>query len=49
MTVYLAAGFIRYYRGNHLVLINRDATGQDELADLVIHGSIGEILGKIRV
>ena len=49
LTVYPAAGFIRYYRGNHLVLINRDATGQDELADLVIHGSIGEILGKIRV
>lgn len=49
LTVYPAAGFIRYYQGEHLVLINRDATAQDELADLVIHGSIGEILGKIKV
>lgn len=46
LTVYPAAGLIRYYRGNRLVLINRDATPYDDYADLVFHDSLGEIFGK---
>jgi NAD-dependent deacetylase len=49
LTVYPAAGFIRYFRGNNLVLINLSETPTDKYADLVIHGKIGEILGKIKI
>ena len=47
LTVYPAAGLIDYYRGNRLVLINRDATPYDRHADLVFHESLGEIFGKL--
>ena len=49
LTVYPAAGFIRYFQGNTIVLINRDETPFDTQADLVFHESVGELLGKIRV
>ncbi len=49
LTVYPAAGFINAYRGNKLVLINRDPTESDGIADLVIHDSIGKVLGQIKV
>ena len=49
LVVYPAAGLINYYRGNKLVLINRDATPYDREADLVIHESIGKVLGGITV
>lgn len=49
LTVYPAAGFIRYYRGNRLVLINRDETPYDHEADLIIRDPIGEVLGNIEV
>ena len=47
LTVYPAAGLIDYYRGNRLVLINRDATPYDSRADLVIHDSLGNIFSKL--
>ena len=47
LAVYPAAGLIRFYQGNRLVVINRDPTPQDDRADLVIHGKIGEILGQL--
>lgn len=46
LVVYPAAGLIRYYRGGRLVLINRDRTDYDRLAELVFHTSIGETLQK---
>ena len=48
LTVYPAAGLLRYFRGAHLVLINRDATPMDTRADLVIHEKVGEVLGRLR-
>ncbi len=48
LTVYPAAGFLRYYRGNRLVLINRDPTPYDDRADLVFHESLGKVLGELR-
>ena len=48
LTVYPAAGLLRYFRGRHLVLINRDATPVDGQADLVIHDRVGEVLGALR-
>lgn len=47
LTVYPAAGLIHYYRGNRLVLINRDATPYDDQADLVFHESLGNIFSKL--
>lgn len=47
LTVYPAAGLLRYYRGNRMVLINRDATPYDDEADLVFHQSLGEVFSKL--
>ncbi len=47
LTVYPAAGLIRYYRGHRLVLINRDATPYDSEADLVVRTPIGETFAKL--
>lgn len=47
LTVYPAAGLINYYRGNRLVLINRDETPYDSQADLVFHESLGEIFSRL--
>lgn len=47
LIVYPAAGLIRYFRGKHLVLINKTATPADESADLVIHDAIGEVFAQV--
>ena len=47
LTVYPAAGLINYYRGNRLVLINRDETPYDHMADLVFHESLGNIFSQL--
>lgn len=47
LTVYPAAGLIRYYPGNRLVLINRDETPYDSYADLVFHENLGTIFEKL--
>lgn len=49
LTVYPAAGFVQYFGGNSLVLINRDPTPMDKNADLVFHEKVGELLDKIKV
>ncbi len=47
LTVYPAAGLIRYYRGRRLVLINRDETPCDDLADLVLHTRLGDVFSQL--
>lgn len=47
LNVYPAAGLLSYYKGDRLVLVNRDPTPQDYRADLVIRGMIGEVFSKI--
>lgn len=47
LNVYPAAGFLRYFHGEHLVIINRDATPADRLAELIIRDKIGEALSQI--
>ena len=44
LTVYPAAGLIRYYGGNRLVLINRDETPYDGYANLIFREPIGQVL-----
>ncbi len=47
LTVYPAAGLVRYFHGNHLVLINRDSTPMDRQCDLVIRAKVGEVLSSL--
>ena len=47
LTVYPAAGLINYYRGNRLVLVNRDTTAYDNMADLVFHQSLGDVFSLL--
>lgn len=48
LTVYPAAGFIRYYRGNRLVLLNKSETPYDSQADIVIHEDIGLVIEALK-
>ena len=47
LVVYPAAGLIRYYRGDKLVLVNKSETSADRGANLVIHDSIGKVFSQI--
>ncbi len=49
LVVYPAAGFIDYFQGKNLVLINRSETARTVRTDLVISAPIGKILGQIHV
>lgn len=44
LVVYPAAGFVHYFKGNKLVVLNKSETAADAKADLVIHDPIGEVL-----
>lgn len=47
LAVYPAAGLLRYYRGNRLVLINRSVTPYDDRADLLFQCGLGETLAQL--
>ena len=47
LAVYPAANFIKYFKGENIVLINRDETQYDSTASLVFRESIGEVLQSI--
>lgn len=47
LTVYPAAGLLRYYSGDRLVLINRDETPYDNEASLVLHESLGKVFSQL--
>ena len=49
LVVYPAAGFIDYFRGKYLVVINMDETSRDSRANLVIHEPIGKVMSQIIV
>jgi len=44
LSVYPAAGFIQYFRGSELVLINRDPTSADHKATLLLREPIGQVM-----
>ena len=48
LVVYPAAGLINYFRGKHLVLVNKSATDRDSEADLLLSASIGEVFGQLK-
>lgn len=47
LSVYPAAGLVRHYKGNRLVLINKSATPYDRYADLLLQSGLGEVFSKI--
>ncbi len=47
LAVYPAAGFIDYFRGRHLVVINMDRTAKDVHAELLIQERIGEVFERL--
>ena len=47
LTVYPAAGLVHYYRGNKLVLINKDETPYDYKANLVIYSRLGDVFNLL--
>ena len=49
LVVYPAAGFIDYFRGKHLAVINKSETARAVRADLTIAAPIGEVMSKISV
>lgn len=47
LAVYPAAGFIDYFRGKHLVVINMEKSSKEVHADLVIREKIGEVFSRL--
>ena len=47
LVVYPAAGFLDYFKGRYIVLINKAETSYDKRADLVINESIGSVLDQV--
>lgn len=48
LVVYPAAGFIDYFRGKHLVVINKSATAKEVHAELTIAAPIGEVMKGLK-
>lgn len=49
LNVYPAAGFINYFGGGRLIIINKASTPADRNAELVINEPIGEVLGSLKI
>ena len=49
LVVYPAAGFIRYFNGDTLAIINRDATSYDSNCDIVIHDDLVKTFKQLKI
>ena len=49
LNVYPAAGLVRYFKGSHLIIINKTTTPYDHNADLCINASLKDVLSKIQL
>lgn len=47
LTVYPASGLIRFYKGNKLILINKDKTPYDKIANIVINDNLGNVFNNL--
>lgn len=47
LKVYPAAGMIRYFNSDNLVIINKDKTSYDRYAKLVFHEGFGKVLKEV--
>ena len=48
LTVNPACFLVRYFKGHNLVIINKDITPYDDIANLVIHDKLSDVIKKIR-
>ena len=48
LTVYPAAAYLRYFRGENLILINKSKTQYDHIANLVFNEDVVEVINKIK-
>ena len=48
LVVYPAAGFVRYFKGKNLILINKSETSYDSMCDLVFHEDVVSVINKIQ-
>ena len=48
LTVYPAAGFVRYFNGKYLVLLNKSYTQYDDIANIVIHDDIKNVVEELK-
>ncbi len=48
LNVYPAAGMVNYFRGKHLVIINKDETQYDYKAEIVIHDDMKKVFEKLK-
>ncbi len=49
LTVYPANSLIYYFKGKKLILINKDFTQMDNMADLVINDSLGNVFKELDI
>ena len=49
LTVYPAASLINYYKGDKIVIINRDSTDKDRYADLLFKENLGDVFSLIEI
>ena len=49
LVVYPAASFVRYFNGNDLAIINRDATSYDQYCQIVIHDDLVETFRQLKI
>ena len=49
LTVQPASSLINYYQGKKLVLINKDTTSYDNIANLVINDGLGKVLNHCKL
>ena len=48
LTVYPAAGFIRYFNGKYLVLLNKSQTPYDNMANIIIHDDVKKVVEELK-
>ena len=48
LTVYPAAGFVRYFRGRNLIVINKEQTNVDNMCDLVFNENVADVIKNIQ-
>ena len=48
LTVYPAAGFVRYFRGSNLIVINKQPTDYDNMCDLVFNEDVIKVIDNIK-
>ena len=47
LTVYPAAGFVRYFNGDNLILLNKSHTSYDDMATIAIHDDIKKVIEEL--